>query len=145
MSNYLDRLISEKRQPDELPKLPKASYVSFDSAEGKHISENHAPTAPRQRQDTPAKLDTDGNKKTSNIADESSRRFDFCEMHRRMLGGICKHLDAMDRRTPGKQAAARVPKVGTSRYCNQTSALDACLLWRLIRVLPCFYGRFKNA
>ncbi|MBI3918169.1 MAG: hypothetical protein HY322_14330 [Betaproteobacteria bacterium] len=43
--SYLDRLkaeISEKAIPEQLPKLPKAPYGSFDSAPSRHISETEA-------------------------------------------------------------------------------------------------------
>ena len=51
------------------------------------------------------------------LTEESARRFDFCTTHRQLLGGACRHLDVMDRRTPGDPA----------------TALDGCLLWQLVR------------
>lgn len=50
------------------------------------------------------------------LADEAERRADFCNIHRAMLGA-CERFSIIERLTPGDQAAA----------------LDACLLWRLIR------------
>lgn len=51
------------------------------------------------------------------LADEAERRADFCERHRLLIGGDCERFNVIERLTPGDQAAA----------------LDACLLWRLIR------------
>jgi hypothetical protein len=44
------------------------------------------------------------------LAEESAKRFSFCEGHRRMLGGICQYLDAQD--------------------------LDNCLLWQVVKAEP---------
>lgn len=67
-------------------------------------------TVPRHRPDPP----TDNE---ARLADEAERRADFCERHRLLLGGNCDRLDVIERWAPGDQA----------------QALDACLLWRLIR------------
>jgi hypothetical protein len=43
---YLALLKSEKRLSKELSKLPEAPFDSFDSAQGRHISENEGTEAP---------------------------------------------------------------------------------------------------
>lgn len=46
---YLARLKSEKQLTDELPKLPKPPFDSFDSTKGRHFPENEPPTQPLTR------------------------------------------------------------------------------------------------
>ena len=105
MSKYLARLKSEKQSPTELPKLSKPPYGSYGSIDGEQISEIQ-----------PANL-SNVTPYQQRLIDESGRRFDFCEQHRWLLGGTCKQLEVIERRAPGNAAAA----------------LDACLLWQLIR------------
>lgn len=58
------------------------------------------------------------------LADEAERRADFCNIHRAMLG-TCEHFNVIERL--GNSAA------NSTITTDQAAALDACLLWRLIR------------
>jgi len=109
MSSYLARLKVLKQPPYEPPKLPKgqnetdsilpkpskAPFGSKGSVCTGRISESKASAV------TSSMTPTD-----RHLSDESDRRADFCETHRRMIGGVC----------------------------NWNNNLDGCLLWELIRV-----------
>lgn len=54
------------------------------------------------------------------LAEESSKRFAFCEMHRRMLGQECHRQAVIDGRQSG----------------NREAALNGCLLWQVVKAEP---------
>lgn len=158
MSRYLDRLILEKRQPDVLQKAQKGGYYSFCSTEGRHILEKQTAPHPPQRQGTPPgsapALRSNGTEYNTRLADEAERRADFCNLHRDMLGGTCRHFDMIKRlggfpenwKTTGAEWLDGFPEYNkttdragfiennkSTSPGDQAKALDACLLWRLIR------------
>ena len=50
------------------------------------------------------------------LAEEAEHRDDFCNTHRKMIGGVCQHYNV----TKGFESGDRV------------AALNSCLLWRLV-------------
>jgi hypothetical protein len=55
--------------------------------------------------------------KSNPLAEESDKRFDFCEMHRRMMGGECYCADAID----------------GSKKAGITAPFRDCLLWQIVK------------
>jgi hypothetical protein len=101
MSKYLARLKSEKSVPKALQKVQKGvvAVIAVHKV-GTFSKKQTAPTLSKSEQQ---------------LADEATRRDNFCDIHREMKGG-CTHHDI----TKGFQAGDRI------------AALYDCLLWQLI-------------
>lgn len=104
--NFAETAVSAIPQRDKPAEKAKPSTSDQSQAESSTIAKMTAPTRGRQSRSGPAKK----HGKLLDLAEESAKRFSFCEGHRQMLGGICQYLDAQD--------------------------LDNCLLWQVVKAEP---------